>query len=65
MMPKHFSVTTEIRRERGYKPVYVARTGNIETMSTVSAYKAAQMHERKINNINLQERNVERFSQSY
>ena len=61
----HYKITREVRRERGYKPVYVARTGNIETMSAISAERAAQLHEKKINQINFQERNIERFAQSY
>ena len=44
----HYSLTREIRRERQYKTVWVCRTGNIETLSAVSADKAIKTHLRKI-----------------
>lgn len=47
-MTTHYSLTYEKRRERNYKMCFVCRTGNIETISTVSAVRCIKKHLRKI-----------------
>jgi hypothetical protein len=64
-MNTHYSITQETRRERNYKFVWVCRTGNIETMSTISRERAEALHTKKIAEINKQEHNTELFCYSY